>query len=415
MRRSPVLVLVGAIALLAAGVAAGATGWATARPSARDAVVLAAVLAVAVGLVLLAGAAFALRRGRSQAVHAETTDALTGLRNRRGLELDLSRQAGAAGWHDPAVLVLSDLNGFKTYNDTFGRVAGDMLLARFGRSLAAAVAGRGTAYRVGGDEFAVLARPGRAGVAEVVEATGGALTERGDGFAISAACGSIVLPDEATVADEALRLADLRLYEAKTGRGVPVDLQTINVLLRALYERDPDLAQRFAHTTRLADGVCRRLGLSEAERAAIGQAAQVHDIGKVAVPDGILTKSGPLDDEEWTFLRQTPAVGERIATATTALSPLAPMIRACREWFDGTGYPDGLAGEAIPLGARVISACSAVAAMSATRPYAAAWDLLRVTVELRRLAGAQFDPRVVSVLLEELSEATSARVAAAEG
>jgi two-component system cell cycle response regulator len=205
------------------------------------------------------------------------------------------------------------------------------------------------------------------------------------------------------------------MYEEKTGRRVPVDLQTINVLLRALYERDPDLAQRLEHTTRLADAVCRRLGLADDERAAIGQAAHVHDIGKVAVPDGILTKSGPLDDAEWTFLRQTPAVGERIATATAALSPLASTIRACREWFDGTGYPDGLAGEAIPLGARVISACSAVAAMSATRPYAAAWDLLRVTVELRRLAGAQFDPRVVSALLEELSEATSARVAAVDG
>ena len=121
-----------------------------------------------------------------------------------------------------------------------------------------------------------------------------------------------------------------------------------------------------------------------------------------AVPGEILTKSGPLDDAEWAFLRQCPAIGERIATAAAELAPLAPIIRACREWYDGSGYPDGLAGEAIPLGARVIAACSAVAAMTATRPYAAAWDLLRVTVELRRLAGAQFDPAVVTALLDEL-------------
>jgi len=394
MRLSPAWALGGAVALLAGGLVMGLAG-AAAPPT----------IAIGIALPLGGYAVLALRRDRSRLLREAHTDTLTGLGNRRALEFDLRGRFAGAADHDPVVLIMCDLNGFKMYNDTFGRPAGDLLLARFGRTVVASVGDLASVYRVGADEFAVLARPGQAGIVGVVAAVRAALRDRGDGFAITAACGTVVLPEETADPDEALRLADLRMYEHKGDRPVPVDLHTVTVLLRALAERDPDLAERLDHTARLTEAVCRRLGLPEADRSALGQAARLHDIGKVAVPGEILTKNGPLDDSEWAFLRQCPAIGERIATAATALAPLAPIIRSCREWYDGSGYPDKLVGQAIPLGARVIAACSAVAAMTATRPYAAAWDLLRVTVELRRLAGAQFDPTVVAALLDELSEA----------
>src|SRR5204862_2020599 len=208
------------------------------------------------------------------------------------------------------------------------------------------------------------------GSSATIDPTVRALTERGDGFAITASHGAVLLPTEARDAAEALRLVDQRMYEQKTSGRIPADTQTTNALLRALHERDPQLTERMARTADLAGLVSDLLGLSATERTRVRQAAQLHDIGKVAVPDSLLTQVPPLDPSDWEFLQQCPTIGERIAAAAPALAPLAPLIRSTRERFDGTGYPDRLSGDQIPLGARVIAACSAFAAMTSSRPYA---------------------------------------------
>src|SRR5205814_4197895 len=161
------------------------------------------------------------------------------------------RRAAPGDGGDPLLLILCDLNGFKGYNDTFGHPAGDALLTRLGGTLVAALAGRAHAYRIGGDEFCVLARPGTDGISGTIETTVGALTERGDGFAITASHGAVLLPTEARDAAEALRLVDQRMYEQKTSGRVPADTQTTNALLRALHERDPQLTERMARTAEL--------------------------------------------------------------------------------------------------------------------------------------------------------------------
>src|SRR3954452_5641467 len=151
---------------------------------------------VLLALLLMGYGAVVLRRGQRLLVDAANTDPLTGLHNRRRLVADLRTDVGRAAEHNPVLLVLCDLNGFKAYNDMFGHPAGDALLTRLGAALSSKLDGRGRAYRIGGDEFCVLAQPGRDGIADVVSRSVRALSERGDGFAITASYGAVVLPDQ---------------------------------------------------------------------------------------------------------------------------------------------------------------------------------------------------------------------------
>jgi response regulator RpfG family c-di-GMP phosphodiesterase len=232
-----------------------------------------------------------------------------------------------------------------------------------------------------------------------------ALFERGDGFSISASHGSVLLPDQTLDPAEAMRMADRRMYEQKAAERMPADAQTANALWRVLEERDPELTGRLARTAELAGQVARSLGLSPTEQTRVRQAAQLHDIGKVAVPDSILYQRAPLQPAEWAFLRQCPTIGERITAAAPALAPLAPLVRSSRERFNGTGYPDRLSGDQIPLGARIIAVCSAVVAMTSYRPYATERDTAGALAELHGSAGTQFDPAIVAAVARVLTEA----------
>ena len=135
------------------------------------------------------------------------------------------------------------------------------------------------------------------------------------------------------------------------------------------------------------------------------RAAELHDVGKSAVPDAILAKPGPLDEREWEFVRQHTLVGERILRAAPALASVARLVRSSHERFDGSGYPDGLAGETIPLGARIVAACDAWDAMMTNRPYRKALSQSEALTELRRCSGTQFDPLVVRALCAEVDGA----------
>jgi diguanylate cyclase (GGDEF)-like protein len=364
------------------------------------------LIVVAVLLLVLAGLGF--RAGERVLVSAATTDALTGIGNRRKLMADLDRQLAAASESRPLLLMLFDLNGFKAYNDTFGHPAGDSLLARLGAALKAAMRGRGHAYRLGGDEFCILAPVGQDGTEPTIAAAEAALTEHGDGFSITASYGAILLPAESRDAAEAMRLVDQRMYAQKTSGRRSADRQSKDVLLRALHERNPELVDRFASVARLVGAVSERMGVAIEERQQLLQAAELHDVGKVAIPDAILHKPGPLDEEEWSFVRRHTLIGERIIGAAPALAQAAKLVRSTHERFDGTGYPDRLAGEQIPLGARIIAACDAYTAMTSPRPYATPRTPPEAIDELHRCAGNQFDPQVVAVLNRVVMELVDA-------
>jgi diguanylate cyclase (GGDEF)-like protein len=323
-------------------------------------------LGLAIAAVLAVIGRMALTFAENMRMIAQTsqearTDALTGLGNRRSLLAELD--AVLADDPEELLLALFDLNGFKQYNDTFGHPAGDALLARLGTNLGRFVAGRGGAYRLGGDEFCILVPLDGESPSVVVENAARALSEQGDGFAVSAAYGHAILAGEAHTTSDALSLADRRLYANKERGRASASEQSSHVLLQALAERNPGLSDHVIGVAELAEAVAVKLGLPYVEIARVRLAASLHDVGKMAIPDAILEKPTKLTDDEWDFLRRHTLIGERILLAAPALAQIAPLVRASHERFDGDGYPDRLTGDEIPLAARIVFVCDSFDAM----------------------------------------------------
>jgi diguanylate cyclase (GGDEF)-like protein/putative nucleotidyltransferase with HDIG domain len=336
--------------------------------------------------------------------HQALHDALTELGNRRKLIEDLERRLV----DERSILVLFDLNGFKQYNDAFGHPAGDVLLQRLSAKLRSALTDDAAAYRLGGDEFCVLrSLESSFDIEAWLAAMTSCLAETGEAFEVTTALGAVFLPDEAPTPSAALQIADQRLYAEKrrrsTLRGRPQEL-----LLQALLEREPDL---YAHTKEVAEltvAIAVELGLDSVTMERAEQAAFMHDVGKIAIPDALLQKPGPLDDHEWELIRQHTLIGERILAAAPALASVAPIVRSTHERWDGKGYPDGLSGEATPVEARIVSACDAYSAMIHGRPYGAPRTESDALAEVMRCAGSQFDPSVVAALRAVLASAVDA-------
>jgi diguanylate cyclase (GGDEF)-like protein len=340
--------------------------------------------------------------------HQAVTDPLTGLGNRRRLSADLAAALRVACESRPSLLLLLDLDGFKDYNDTFGHLAGDALLARLGAKLNEAVAGFGSAYRLGGDEFcAHIHLEGQDSDALIVKASA-ALSETGAELSIEASLGVVLLPHEADSADHALQVADERMYANKRSRSTARS-QAGELLLRTMHAKQPQLDEHSSNVAELATPATRRLGLGGEALDEIARAAELHDIGKVGIPDAILNKPSGLTDSEWEFIYQHTILGERILHGAPALRPVARLVRASHERWDGAGYPDCLRGEQIPLGARIVAVCDAYEAMTANRSYRDAVSHDVACRELRRSAGSQFDPEVIEAFLTEIETAGDER------
>ena len=331
------------------------------------------------------------------------TDALTGLGNRRGLAADIEKRLLLASTSEPVILLLFDLDGFKSYNDTFGHQAGDAMLARLGGRLAAVVAEHeGSAYRLGGDEFCALIAVPPEALETVVGSSVAALQERGENFELGASFGAVTLPEEATDIEHAVQLADERMYSQKRSRASLAGDQAQEMLVRVLHAKRPLLREHSSDVADLCARVGRWLGMAGEELELLVRAAELHDIGKVGIPDAILRKSDALNEAEWDFVKQHTVVGARILGSVPALRPVAAIVRATHERWDGEGYPDGIRGVRIPAAARVIAACDAVTAMSQSRSYRPRRGAPEVREELRRGAGRQFDPEVVAAVLAVL-------------
>lgn len=391
LRGARVAIIPAAAALIAIGVEF-AGRYAEVPPSAE-------VIALLTLLAVVLRMALSLRETQASlevSVRDALTDALTGLANRRRLMEDLEAQAATPpARHHVRLLVMFDLDGFKAYNDAFGHPAGDALLVRLGGRLAASLSSPGVAYRIGGDEFCVLTECTAAEVDAIVAGAGAALSERGDGFVVTASQGSVLLPSEAESTEGALQLADSRMYANKSRERASAVSQTRNVLMTALRERQPELHDHLVDVGEMAVRVAEEIGLGAEQRDEVRRAAELHDTGKMAIPDAILNKPGPLDEREWEFMRAHTLIGERIISSAPALVPVARLVRSSHERWDGSGYPDCLGGEGIPLGARIIAVCDAFQAMISERPYSVAMRPGRAIEEISQGSGSQFDPRVV--------------------
>jgi diguanylate cyclase (GGDEF)-like protein len=340
-----------------------------------------------------------MREAQRELERLGLTDPLTGLGNRRALMADVEQLIAEKR---PAALAIFDLDGFKEYNDRFGHPAGDALLVRLTAALALAVTGSASAYRLGGDEFCVLAEAvSRAQLDPLLRSWTDTFSERGEGFAITASSGAALIPEEAGDASAALRLCDRRMYARKHSRRATAAAQARDVLRATLAAyRDAPPGGVAGPAERL--GV--ELGISGVWLQDLAHAADLHDIGMVAVPASILAKPGPLTAEEWRFVERHPVIGERILAAAPAMAGVARLVRATHERVDGTGYPDGLLGEQIPLPSRIIAVCATYEAMRSERPHRRAADHDEALAELARCAGTQFDPQVVQAFLRVFAD-----------
>jgi two-component system, cell cycle response regulator len=366
------------------------------RATLHDPVPVFATLALLVAVVSIV---WALESAELHQRGEATIDPLTGLANRRQLAEDLE-----AVWQDatperPVRLLLFDLDGFKAYNDSFGHLGGDLLLGRLSRAFKQAVGSRGCAYRLGGDEFCALLR-GDGDEAMVGDCLR-ALSAEGDGFTITSSFGSVMLPAEASDPELALQLADERMYAHKDASRASAGRQTRDLALQVLAAHEPVLHVHASHVAELTDGVGRRLGLAGADLSDAIRAAELHDIGKVAIPYSLLHKAGPLDEHEWKLMRRHPIIGASILSAAPALARVADLVGATYERYDGTGYPRGRAGEEIPLASRIVFVCDSFDAMISERPFGEAKSEADALAELRRCAGTQFDPHVVDAFVAE--------------
>jgi diguanylate cyclase (GGDEF)-like protein/putative nucleotidyltransferase with HDIG domain len=370
-----------------------------------------------------------------RAMRLALTDPLTGLANHRSFQERVQRELTGAEARDIAfTLCMIDIDDFKRVNDLFGHPVGDRVLAQVGARLRQ----NGEAFRLGGDEFALLlparsadeALPVAQNVLERI-----ASLDLGDVGSVTASAGIASFPGQAFDRDELIRLADSALYWAKEHGKNRVHVYRPEVVELAELRRlahGPDRAARFraaaslakavdardtytgSHSTRVAElaaWIAAHLGL-DAEQVELARlAGSLHDLGKLAIPEEILRKPGPLTPPERLVLERHPQIGFRMLESL-GVDPVADWVLRHHERWDGTGYPDGLAGSDIPLGARIIFIADAYDAMTSDRAYRGRLTPQAAVSELERCAGSQFDPEIVSVFASQLGYAPATAAAA---
>jgi two-component system, cell cycle response regulator len=270
---------------------------------------------------------------------------------------------------------------------------------------------RGRAYRLGGTCYATLL-PAETPPGLVAAALQARLAEVSEQFAAGVLHARVSIPIEAPASRAAIQLAFRRLRTRARWHPLSPGRQVRDVLLQLLTERcAPGDQVRSPEVVGHAVALGRRLGLDAEELDDLVRAAELQDVGMIALRSGVLDKRSPLDAADWAVIRHHPVVGERVIAAASGLANVARIVRSCYERFDGSGYPDGLKAEQIPLSARIITVCVAYAAMTSWRPYRPPLAPQAAMSELARCAGTQFDPRIVA-LFHEVVSVPEARVAA---
>ena len=411
--------------------------------------------------------AFVFQKMQQQAI----TDGLTGIKTRRFFGEALQsewKRASRSG--RPFSVVLIDLDKFKQINDTLGHLEGDLVLARVGRILEQKSRHSNIVARYGGDEFVILMPETSVEQAQILSerlrlwiATDPMLNER----QVTGSFGVAAFPQHGSSAEDILRLADMGMYNSKRCGGnrvsVPDDfaredsfvsnkqlvstymqgflqrqqmgpeseeelvaalaklgelvgdngradamLEAVSTLNQAAEAREVCATGHGEAVAKLAEDIGRELTIPPDELMNVIQAARLHDVGKILLPEGILNKTQPLSDEDRALIRLHPQLSEAIISTIPGCASVAQMARHHHERFDGTGYPDGLQGEQIPIGSRIIAVAEAFSNITIERPYADRRTPAQAMGELEELSGTQFDGLVVRTFLRLMRGARAA-------
>ena len=385
-----------------------------------------------------------------------TTDALTGLKNHRAFQDRFKTEYDRARRYDtPLSVVMLDVDKFKQYNDTYGHPAGDAILKQVARILQDTSRSSDVVARYGGEEFAIVMPGADMEQANIVAERFRLMVEAAvwPKRAVTVSIGAATLLPDTRHADSLLADADIALYRSKhrgrncvTHANDPVEVESLDREATGWYD---DLLQKLlaaqaetlgsateqvretlslaydativswsrildlkdketeGHSQRVTDltmRLSRSLNLNEQEVMFARWGALLHDIGKMAVPDAILHKPGPLSDEEWTIMRQHTTIAYEMLQPIDFLGPAIDIPYCHHERWDGTGYPRGLKGDEIPLMARLFAVIDVYDALTSDRPYRKAWPVEKVRAHLLEQAGTHFDPRSVEAFLNMLEQ-----------
>lgn len=329
-------------------------------------------------------------------------DALTGVYNRRFYEMEIKRMDVPENL--PISVIMVDVNGLKLVNDAFGHQLGDQLLQKSAEIIKRACRPQDIIARWGGDEFVILLpnTPCEEARRLTERIRSLCVPESLDMIQVSMSMGCAAKESMDVSFEEVLKNAEDDMYKHKIIHNEGLRGNIVNMIIKTLYEKNPREEKHSERVGEIAAKIGAAIGLSEDEIGKLKLVGHLHDIGKIAISEGILNKEGVLTEREKEEIRRHPDVGYRILSAAGEMLELADCILAHHERWDGTGYPRGLSGENIPVEARIIALADSYDAMSSERPYRKALNEDVILFEICRNAGRQFDPRIARVFVEEV-------------
>lgn len=345
----------------------------------------------------------AINSAKEEILFLSYYDKLTKLNNRAYMEKLLNDLDNN---EDRYFIIMGDVNGLKLINDAMGRVEGDKLLCLIGKILKEICAEDDWVFRWGGDEFALLIKnKDLSYVSNLVDKIKErCVNELEFYFKISIAWGYAGNYEEKSNSEAVMNLAEKRMYRNKLMEDKSARSATINSLLKTLHEKHSETEEHTLRIKNLSLKLGKKIGLTTEKLDELALLSSLHDIGKIGIPEHILMKPGKLTDEEWCIMKTHSEIGYRIASSTPELAHIADKILAHHERYDGTGYPNKLKGEEIPLLARIITIADSFDVMTHKRVYKEAFDKAYVIEELKRCSGTQFDPFLVKEFINLLEE-----------
>lgn len=346
----------------------------------------------------------ALKEREAELIDISKRDYLTGVYNRRYFEAELKRMDEENLL--PLSIIIGDINGVKFINDAFGHAAGDKLILQTAKILSDCCREGDVLARTDGDEFSILMpntdhvaamnvmRKIRTTMEEFDAANTGVIYQH----SISLGCATKAFPEEDI--KEVLKIAEGYMYQRKLLEHDSAHSALVASIRATLFEKSHETEEHTQRLISLSKAVGMALDLPQSELDKLELLASLHDIGKVGVRDEILTKPGKLNEMEWVEIKRHPEIGYRIATTSPELSAIAEGILSHHEWWNGSGYPQGLRGENIPLISRIVAVVDAYDAMTNDRPYRKALSYEKAIEIIKQNAGIQFDPQIVKTFLE---------------
>jgi diguanylate cyclase (GGDEF)-like protein/PAS domain S-box-containing protein len=331
-------------------------------------------------------------------------DGLTGLYNRIYLEKEMERLD--TGRQLPIGIIMADLNGLKLANDTFGHDVGDEMLKQTAEILRSSCRSEDIIARWGGDEFVIF-------LPQTTEEDAKAICNRIDekckdtfikGIPLSLAVGTAIKNRITMDLAEVLKEAEANMYEHKLAESQLAKSAGLKIMLKNLEAKSYETDTHYAVMQNIALRIGKNIGLSQSKLSKLKTLISLHDIGEINISEEILTKKGPLTEEEWEIMKKHPETGYRIVRVTEEFAQVAEDILSHHEHWDGSGYPQGSKGKEIPLLARITAIADAYEVMSAGRAYKTAMSKREVTTEFKRCAGSQFDPELIEIFLSLLNK-----------